>query len=198
MFTRKTVITWKDADQNLCTLAAYIFDECVKDLRNSADMNRNDYPSEDGRIPAGWAESDEGLGSRRTIFSTAPPGIQYRVLPVLYWLNDMPASPDFDDAREQFGQLLDGDYGLLNWVQEETTEWFNWIEAGPWDSVGMSPQCWYCFQNIVKQNLEKYRNELRENLYRSKRKRGERRTKNKSRNAGKRGGSKHGRQAERG
>lgn len=65
----KNVITWKDADQNLCHLAALMFENALQELRPPRDMT-NPWPMDNGKdVEPGYAEED---GSKRTVFTDAP------------------------------------------------------------------------------------------------------------------------------
>jgi hypothetical protein len=64
MSTLKNLITWKDADQNLCTLAAYIIHQSMVELRSS-EFTLIEYPIEDGsKVPLNF-----GSYGVRTVFS---------------------------------------------------------------------------------------------------------------------------------
>lgn len=60
----KKIITWKDADQNLCTLAAYILHQAMVELRSSQSTTV-EYPIDDGTRTA----VDMGSDTPRTVFS---------------------------------------------------------------------------------------------------------------------------------
>lgn len=66
MSNEKKIITWKDADQNLCTIAAYILHESMVELRNTqSPVSTWTYPLSDGsRVGAKF-----GTEENRTIFS---------------------------------------------------------------------------------------------------------------------------------
>ncbi len=63
----RKLITWKDADQNLCTLAASMFENAMIILRSPEDSIVPFYPLDDGNQAfPGMAEKE---GSKRSIMS---------------------------------------------------------------------------------------------------------------------------------
>lgn len=134
---KKNLITWKDADQNLCTVAAAIFDAAMRELRANYDQDFW-YPTDDGgRAESGMCEES----GNRTFWST--------------------------------------DRSVPEVIRE-----------------GLSQQCWWSFQNIIRMRLAQSRQEIQDNLYPQNRQ--HRTSKQSSRNPDKRrDGSKYGRQPER-
>lgn len=84
----KNIITWKDADQNLCTLAAVILDSAMTQIRGH-DTFLTPVPTTNGQlIPPGWLEDGD---SGRSIFS----GQTHRIMS---W--GTPSAPDADLSTE--------------------------------------------------------------------------------------------------
>ena len=114
----KRAITWKDADQNLCTIAASILHNSMQTLRTSRELlegfELGSYPLDDGTtVNAGFAQK---AGSHRS-----------------HWSGDYITGLHYQDFAEP--------------------------RRGP------SPQCWWCFQNLIRQRLEQARRELMDNRY---------------------------------
>ncbi len=98
---KKNLITWKDADQNLCHLAAVMLSNAMQELRNSG-VQTGDFVMDNGKeLPPGYAEPD---GSKRTIYSDEPTSllsavgdadISYEISPddvVFYFDTDRPST----------------------------------------------------------------------------------------------------------
>ena len=69
---RKSIITHKDADQNLCTIAALMLEDAMQQLRMTRE-EEHPIPMTNGEdAPPGFAEDD---GSKRTIFSADPQNV---------------------------------------------------------------------------------------------------------------------------
>jgi hypothetical protein len=213
----KKLITWKDADQNLCRIAAYILNEAAQGIRKGSAGRQDAYPTRDGEgAPRGYAEDDD---STRSVFSIgtqdatgANPSSAYRG----NWWEFGETDNDDILGKEEMIEWIDsspmeeyqeGEIGLIQLFTEQGKQMMNflsWVETNVMGVAstagwpGFSPQCWWSFQNMVKQRLELARMELKENLYASGTKRAEKTKEKKSRNYGKRFSfSKYGRQPER-
>lgn len=182
----KKLTTWRDADQNLCWIAAYILDEAMNTLRKNHDMSRESYPCYDGPIPRGFLQEE---GSHRTIFSD-------NAMRLDGWFPSGGYGPGYElneessSALDQLTELQEGDYSLFELVDgvgEVVWQSFEQVDgnATTLTNVGITPQCWWSFQNLVRQRLKQARRELFENLYGRKR-RDNRVSLHKTRNANKR------------
>lgn len=141
MKTNKNIITWKDADQNLCTIAAYILHQASVELR----ATRSGIPvlMTNGQFAApGYAEKMQASAGR-TIFSGNKDDAATMDDPA-----GLPGgfSPEIPDDRE-----------------DETKD-DNLNVRSP------SVLCWWSFQNIIRFRLREAREELEKNLYPQKRK----------------------------
>lgn len=117
---KKNVITWKDADQNLCTLAASILSNSMAALRSPLHATLgSSWPLEGGgMVERGYAQKS---GSERT------------------W-----ATGDNSRAFIQIDIFHDD----------------------PLEKIQPTVQCWWCFQNLIRQRLNQARQELQNNRYR--------------------------------
>jgi len=138
----KNLITWKDADQNLIAVAAYMIDEASLAIRGYRPAKSPVMTTGGEPIAPGYGEDD----SKRTILS--------------------------------------GNYDP-DAIFKETNELEPCI------------QCFWCFKNIVMQNLKIARAELVKNLYAQKRKSTVSRQISRNPKGRKRGTSKYKRQQER-
>jgi hypothetical protein len=168
MKTNKNLITWKDADQNLCTLAASILHAASVNLRSGRTaagpvaMTNGDFA-----MPGYAEKTAAGGGPGRTIFS----GVR-----------DPDATvPGYGIPGQQIDEPDD---------REDETKDDNLNFNQP------SSLCWWSFQNIIRFRLREAREELEKNLYPQKRRGSV--NPNQSRNVKReRFKSKFGRQAER-
>lgn len=155
LMREENLITWKDADLNLCRLVMGMLEDASYSLRSYAAHDAAPLTTTMGKqVGGGYAEDN----SNRTFFSGRWDVYIFEMM---------------------------GDYSIpymWQWLFDEDTQ-------------GISLQCWWSFQNILRYRLKEARKELKRNLYQNNRSK-VRTDKNFSRNLYKRvkGVSKFGRQ----
>lgn len=164
--TKRNLITWKDADQNLCWIAAFILDKAMHTLRARKDM-RGPYPvGRSGNVDPGFAE-DNG---KRTVFSDEGISFKGSYEDGGYIVADQLTTSEFESLVAPLRAIMEEwNIGLNHWTHDELMPAHSHLNFESWDNpaafVGYSPQCWWSFQNLVRQRLTQARQELKSNLY---------------------------------